>query len=204
MTEFQHAASPLETAYGSSTLHCFAFGDHEEDNVLVVDCLDRVAPGGYPTLRVQSACYTAEIFLSTDCDCHGQLHESLRRIHEDGGAVVYMICDGRGAGLLTKVRGLALGHSAGLDTHDAYTELGVETDPRRYDRVAIVLRQLGLTNVILLTNNPRKIDGLRENGITVHDERLLIPPTAASEPYLRTKASKMGHLLPQVMLPQDE
>lgn len=149
-------------------------------------------------MRVQSACYTAEIFRSTDCDCHGQLEQSLIRIHAEGGALIYMICDGRGAGLLTKVRGLSLGQSDGLDTHDAYVSLGVPTDPRDYGRVASALAHLGVRRVRLLTNNPRKIEGLVQHGIDVQDERLLIPPTAYSEPYLKTKASKMGHILPHL------
>jgi GTP cyclohydrolase II len=149
-------------------------------------------------VRVQSACYTAEIFRSTDCDCHEQLHRSLARIHEEGGALVYMICDGRGAGLLTKVRGLLLGATEGLDTQDAYVKLGVNPDPRDYTRVALTLDTLKLTAITLLTNNPRKISGLRDRGIDVEDERLLIDPTPASEEYLRTKAEKMGHLMPHL------
>jgi 3,4-dihydroxy 2-butanone 4-phosphate synthase/GTP cyclohydrolase II len=105
-----------------------------------------------------------------------------------------MLCDGRGAGLLMKVRGLALG-ADGLDTADAYKRLGVDLDPRRYERVAHCLKSLGLNEIRLLTNNPRKIAGLRQHGIAVLREPLLIPPTADSIEYLRTKQSKMGHLL---------
>jgi GTP cyclohydrolase II len=105
-----------------------------------------------------------------------------------------MLCDGRGAGLLTKVRSLALG-AAGLDTADAYEHLGVDLDPRRYERVAHCLKSLGFNEIRLLTNNPRKIEGLRHYGIAVLREPLLIPPTADSMAYLRTKQLKMGHLL---------
>jgi GTP cyclohydrolase II len=191
---YEHAESVIETIYGSSTLHCYSFGPHEEDNVLVVDCLDRGSPDR-PLIRIQSACYTGEIFRSTDCDCHEQLDVSLTRIHDEGGALIYMICDGRGAGLLTKVRGLALGRSEGLDTHDAYAALGVEVDPRDYTRVNTVASALGLQKVRLLTNNARKVEGLQKAGVDVVREPLEIPPTAASLPYLRTKATKMDHLL---------
>lgn len=193
MTPVEHAAAPLKTIYGESTLHCFSFGPHEEDNIL---CIEVPSDGAEPRLaRVQSACYTAEIFRSSDCDCHEQLHTSLAAIHEQGGLVVYMICDGRGAGLLTKVRGLALGAEQGLDTFDAYHKLGVEPDPRRYDQVARVLDALGLREVRLLTNNPRKIAGLEHHGIQVERVPLTIPATEDSRPYLQAKRDRFGHLL---------
>ncbi|MEZ5246308.1 MAG: GTP cyclohydrolase II RibA [Acidimicrobiales bacterium] len=191
---FDHASSPLKSVFGSAVLHCFSFGEHEEDNVLVIDCLDRSGQD-WPPVRVQSACYTAEIFRSTDCDCHGQLAASLRRVHAEGGLLVYMIADGRGAGLLTKVRGLSLGATEGLDTYDAYERLGVDSDPRDYSRVVEVLRYLCVTRLTLLTNNPRKVAGLESGGIAVQQEAILIEPTEDSLPYLLTKQEKMGHEL---------
>jgi GTP cyclohydrolase II len=188
----EHAVSPLKTAYGFARLHCYSFGPHEEDNILCVEAGDFRHSG---LVRVQSACYTAEIFRSTDCDCHEQLHKSLTLIHERGGLVVYMIADGRGAGLLTKVRGLALGASEGLDTFDAYHRLGVSPDPRSYDNVVGVLRDLGVSELRLLTNNPRKIAGLEAGGLRVIREPLEIASTLDSEPYLRSKREKFGHLL---------
>jgi GTP cyclohydrolase II len=190
----EHASCNFESHYGTARLHIYAFGEHEEDNLL---CIDARKPDDKdaPLVRVQSACYTAEIFRSTDCDCHEQLDTSLTLIHAVGGLLVYMICDGRGAGLLTKVRGLALGDTAGLDTFDAYQQLGVSPDPRNYERVAHVLRSLGATEVQLLTNNPRKIDGLEAAGISVSRVPLEIQPTEGSRAYLRTKQLKFGHLL---------
>ncbi|MCC2334255.1 GTP cyclohydrolase II [Cellulomonas wangsupingiae] len=188
----EHAVAPMRSAYGDSQLHCFSFGAHEEENVLCV------AVDGYLTsrlVRVQSACYTAEIFRSVDCDCHEQLDQSLQRVHDQGGVVVYMLADGRGAGLLTKIRGLSLNASRGLDTFDAYRELGVEPDPRDYTRIAAVLERLGLHEVKLLTNNPRKVEGLRRHGLVVDRVPLEIPPTTESLPYLATKRQKFGHLL---------
>ena len=187
-----HAETPIETTFGKGTMHCFSWGAHEEENILAVTAgeLD-----DHPLVRVQSACYTAEIFRSTDCDCHEQLETSLRRIHAEGGAVIYMLCDGRGAGLLTKIRSLALGVSDDLDTVEAYHRLGVELDPRRYGRVAEVIRQLELKQLRLLTNNPRKLDALREEGFEVEREPLEIEPTEASRPYLTTKRDKLEHLL---------
>lgn len=193
---FEHASCRFTSIYGSANLHIYSFGKHEEDNIL---CIEVPTPAGdslalSPLVRVQSACYTAEIFRATDCDCHEQLHESLTRVHQEGGLVVYMICDGRGAGLLTKVRGLALGDSHKLDTWDAYEALGVDPDPRNYSRVAAVLGDRGLTSVRLLTNNPRKIAGLEQAGFTVERAPLKIEATPASLPYLVTKQRKFGHL----------
>ncbi|WP_170970245.1 hypothetical protein [Nocardioides jishulii] len=196
-TAFEHASCDFVSHYGSGSLHVYSFGEHEEDNILCIEV--PAAPDGetdvaFPLVRVQSACYTAEIFRATDCDCHEQLHESLVRVHRDGGLVVYMICDGRGAGLLTKVRGLALGDTQNLDTWDAYEALGVEPDPRDYSRVAAVLKDRGLQSLRLLTNNPRKIVGLEEVGFDVEHVSLKIDATTSSLPYLITKQRKFGHL----------
>ncbi len=185
-------STPLTTVHGSFEFFCFAWGPHEEDNLL---CQLRAPLGKQPFVRVQSACYTAEIFRSLDCDCHAQLDRSLSRIAQEGGLLIYMLCDGRGAGLLQKVRGLALGHAHGLDTHDAYVSLEIPTDAREYDRAAQVLRHFGISTIRLLTNNPRKVTGLECHGIEVERSPLEISSTAQSRPYLQTKATKMGHLL---------
>jgi GTP cyclohydrolase II len=184
--------SPIETAYGAFDFYCFSWGRHEEDNIL---CATKTASEHRPLVRVQSACYTAEIFRSTDCDCHAQLDISLRRVAAEGGAVIYMLCDGRGAGLLSKVRGLALGNQQGLDTSDAYKAMGIPEDAREYHRAAVVLRHIGLTSLRLLTNNPRKLNGLIREGLDVQREPLEVPSTPESRPYLSTKARKMGHML---------
>ncbi|MHB1087558.1 MAG: GTP cyclohydrolase II [Acidimicrobiales bacterium] len=193
--EFVHAACDLRTRYGMGRFHCYQFGPHEEDNIL---CLQHGLMLQPVLVRVQSACYSGEIFQSTDCDCHEQLDESLTQIFADGGIFIYMICDGRGAGLLNKIRGLALGELEGLDTFDAYVQLGLEPDPRSYNRIGAVLRDLGVTSIRLLTNNPRKVLGLEEEGIGVERLALEIAPTKDSRPYLATKKRKMGHLLEQV------
>lgn len=195
-TAFEHASCNFASHYGSGTLHIYNFGEHEEDNILCIEVPppEEKVDVASRLVRVQSACYTAEIFRATDCDCHEQLHESLARVHREGGLVVYMICDGRGAGLLTKVRGLALGDTQNLDTWDAYEALGVEPDPRSYSRVAAVLEDRGLRSLRLLTNNPRKVAGLEEAGFDVERVSLKIDATTASLPYLVTKQRKFGHL----------
>lgn len=194
------ASTKLTTTHGDFDFHCFAWSDHEEDNVL---CLSKASTSADPVLcRVQSACYTAEIFQSLDCDCHEQLHTSLARIQAEGGALIYLLCDGRGAGLFTKTLGLELGRTEGLDTSEAYARLGVAQDPREYSRAAHVLSHLNIDHVRLLTNNPRKIAGLAAHGIKVDHISLEIPATTESAPYLETKATKMGHMLSQFSVPR--
>jgi len=192
VANFSHECAPLDTKFGQFDFHCFSWGSHEEDNIL---CASKQPWGDIPLIRIQSACYSAEIFRSKDCDCHDQLAGSLRKIAAEGGILIYMLCDGRGAGLLRKVRGLALGKSLGLDTHDAYMEMGIPLDGRKYDRAAELLRFFSCNRVKLLTNNPKKKDGLEKFGITVERVPLEIASTPESAAYLRTKAAKMGHML---------
>lgn len=186
------SSTVLDTKFGEFKFFCFAFGEHEDDNVIV----ELKEPLKNPVLvRIQSACYTSEIFRSTDCDCHEQLEASLERISREGGAFVYVLQDGRGAGLYKKVLGLELGRTKGLDTADAYKELGIPQDPRTYQRVGWVLKYLKISEIRLLTNNPRKLNGLADLGFKVQRQPLQIPPTEHSIDYLRTKKLKMGHLL---------
>jgi GTP cyclohydrolase II len=191
---FTKAATRLNTAYGDFDFLCYSWGPHEEDNIL---CMSNLNSTTEVLMRVQSACYTAEIFRSTDCDCHEQLDTSLKRIANEGGILIYMLCDGRGAGLLNKVRGLELGRTHNLNTSQAYEALNIPQDPRDYSRVVQVVQDLGIESVRLLTNNPRKIAGLQAAGIPVEDIRLEIPATSHSHDYLKTKALFMGHLMPQ-------
>lgn len=147
-----------------------------------------------PLVRIQSACFTAEIFRSLDCDCHEQLETSLKLISSEGGILIYILRDGRGAGIFPKVMGLNLGAVEGLDTAEAYDRLGIPRDPREYSKVVQVLSELQISSVRLLTNNPRKIKGLEKAGISVERVPLQIAPTSESRPYLNAKKSKLGHL----------
>jgi len=192
---FKKEKTKIKTVFGEFDFYCYSWGDHEEDNILCTANLMNQQEN--VLVRVQSACYTAEIFRSLDCDCHEQLETSLRRIAHEGGVLIYMLCDGRGAGLLNKVKGLELGISKGMDTADAYNELGLKPDPREYDRVIEVLKDLNIKSVKLLTNNPRKMDGLKQGGINVMRESLEIQATEFSRDYLKTKTKKMGHMMKQ-------
>lgn len=151
---FELETTKIETKFGNFIFHCFSWGTHEEDNILV---LENESIKFAPLVRIQSACYTAEIFRSLDCDCHAQLSKSQQLIASEGGYLIYMLCDGRGAGLLNKVRGLELGRLHGMDTSEAYRHLNIEQDPRNYSKVNEVLNHFKLKEIRLLTNNPRKL-----------------------------------------------
>ncbi len=186
------AFAPIRTTYGDFTIYVFSWSENEQDNVLV---LWKEPASPQPLVRIQSACYTGEIFSSLDCDCHWQLDTSLKSIHAEGGAFIYMLRDGRGAGLLTKIRGLHISHAEGIDTAAAYEQLGVPLDPRDYGQAIHVLRHFGWTSIRLLTNNPRKSKGLADAGLEVSREPLESTPTEHNSDYLRAKAEKLGHSL---------
>ena len=192
---YKYESTLIKTIYGDFEFCCFNWGEHEDDCVL---CLRVPTDHPVPLVRLQSACFTAEIFRSTDYECHEQLEVSLHMIQREGGNLVYMLRDGRGAGIFLKTKSLKLGITRGLDTADAYDFMGLPLDPRRYDRAACVLKHFGISSVRLLTNNPYKISGLEAEGIEVERVPLEIPPTRDSLPYLQTKKVKMGHFLRMV------
>jgi GTP cyclohydrolase II len=146
--------------------------------------------------RVHSECLTGDAFLSLRCDCGSQLRAALARIGaERRGVLVYLRQEGRGIGLFNKIRAYAL-QDEGLDTVDANVALGFEADARRYGVAAEVLHSLGIRQVRLMTNNPGKVKGLNDEGIQVVERiPLLVDQHSVNEHYLRTKASRLGHML---------
>src|SRR3954467_9911228 len=156
-------------------------------------------------VRVHSECLTGDVFHSQRCDCGQQLEDALTRIEDEGrGVLLYLAQEGRGIGLLNKLRAYKL-QEDGLDTVDANLELGLPADLRDYGIGAQILVDLGLSSIRLLTNNPKKIVGLEGYGLTVTDQiPIQHPPTAHNADYLRTKRDRMGHLLHHQGLPLDE
>lgn len=145
--------------------------------------------------RIQSECLTGEVFGSTKCDCKQQLDLALEIVNEHQGVVIYLRQEGRGIGIGNKVRAYAL-QEKGLDTVDANRVLGFPDDAREYQCAADILRDLQITSVKLLTNNPQKIAGLQKFGITVEGRAALHSrfPSTATKKYLEAKEKRMGHI----------
>ena len=153
--------------------------------------------GDVPTLaRIHSQCLTGDVFGSTRCDCGPQLRRALELIGREGrGAVVYQHQEGRGIGIINKIRAYAL-QDEGADTVEANERLGLAVDLREYRQCAEVLLDLGLRRVRVLSNNPEKIRALEEAGLHVSARVALeLPAAEAASRYLRTKKERMGHLL---------
>ena len=149
-------------------------------------------------VRLHSACLTGDAFGSRRCDCGDQLRLALRRLDREGGIILYLDQEGRGLGLANKMRAYQL-QDAGLDTLDANTTLGFDDDERDYGVAARMLQILGCTEVLLLTNNPAKLDGLSRAGIEVSGRiGLQVPSNPDNRRYLAAKAARAGHQLDPV------
>jgi GTP cyclohydrolase II len=147
-------------------------------------------------VRIHSECFTGDLLGSRRCDCGPQLHQAIRRMAAEGaGVLLYMAQEGRGIGLVNKLRAYTL-QDAGLDTLDANRALGFDADERSFFAAATMLKQLGITRLRLLTNNPQKIAGLTAHGITVAGRiSHAIAANGENDSYLETKARRFGHLL---------
>jgi 3,4-dihydroxy 2-butanone 4-phosphate synthase/GTP cyclohydrolase II len=154
-------------------------------------------------VRIHSQCLTGDIFDSLLCDCGSQLHQALQQLAEAGkGVLLYMRQEGRGIGLLSKLQAYKLQQEAGLDTVQANEALGFGPDLRHYGIGAQVLRDLGVRDIRLLTNNPKKVIGLDGYGLRIVERvPIQVPPNKKNERYLRTKKEKLGHLLDEVEPP---
>jgi len=150
-----------------------------------------------PTLvRIHSQCLTGDVFGSTKCDCGPQLHQTMQMIEREGrGAVVYQLQEGRGIGILNKIRAYAL-QDKGADTVEANERLGLAVDSRDYKQCAEVLFDLGLCQVRVISNNPLKLRALEEAGLRIVERvSIQVDSHQLAQKYLSTKKEKMGHLL---------
>src|SRR4051794_9855438 len=172
-----------------------AFGEDPVAVIVGTPDLSKPVP-----VRIHSACLTGDVFGSRRCDCGDQLQLALKRLQEAGGGIIlYLAQEGRGVGLANKMRTYKL-QDGGLDTVDANTTLGFDDDERDYGVAARMLQMLGCTRVVLLTNNPAKVDGLGNAGIEITGRMPIeTPVTSDNRRYLTAKASRAGHQLGHVI-----
>lgn len=187
--EMAKTTLPLEK-YGIFDCRVFKENDTGEEHlVLSRPC----APDKTPLVRIHSSCMTGDIFNSLRCDCHQQLHYALDQISKDGGLLIYMNQEGRGIGLGNKIKAYML-QNEGKDTVEANLNLGLPADAREYHMAANILRHDGISDLRLLTNNPAKVQGLLDYGVTrVKREAMPVFQTEHNQYYLETKRTRLNH-----------
>lgn len=194
LTIHRQVAARIPTRYGTFQLMLFTSSIDNKENLAFVmgDIHDRENV----LLRVHSECFTGDVLGSVRCDCGEQLDRALQMIaRARRGVVLYLRQEGRGIGLLDKLRAYNL-QDEGLDTVEANLKLGHQPDERDYTVASLIIRDLGIRSVNLITNNPKKISELRSLGIAVRERTSIeIPPRPENFNYLRTKVNRMDHLL---------
>ena len=186
-------SSRLPTAWGEFDMH--GFEDPESNKEHVVLTMGDVGDGEPVLTRVHSECLTGDALFSMRCDCGHQLHAALETIAKEGrGALFYLRQEGRGIGLLNKIKAYKL-QDEGADTVEANEQLGFGADMRDYSVLGPMVEHLGIKSVRLMTNNPRKVAALEENGVEVVERIALhTDSNPHNEKYLKTKAGKLGHM----------
>jgi GTP cyclohydrolase II len=191
------AEADFPTRFGHFRIHGFEGRSEDRLEEAVVLEMGGMAHGARPPLvRIHSQCLTGDVFHSLRCDCRAQLELALHMIADEGrGLLIYEHQEGRGIGLLNKLRAYEL-QDEGADTVEANERLGFKSDLRNYELPAGILQYFGLKSIRLLSNNPEKVAAMEAAGIRVHERVPCIAPAMDStELYLRTKKEKMGHLL---------
>lgn len=190
------AEADFPTRFGPFRIYGFeGFRGTETEEAVVLKAGDLSPELGAPLVRIHSQCLTGDVFHSLRCDCRSQLELALDQIVAEGrGLLIYEHQEGRGIGLMNKLRAYEL-QDQGRDTVEANEELGFDADLRDYALPAAILQYLNVTQVRLLSNNPQKVSALESAGIRVVERAPIIaPPLETTEAYLKTKREKMGHL----------
>jgi len=188
------AIASLPTEWGDFKIA--GYRSRISDEEFVVLFKGELRPDVPALVRIHSQCLTGDVFGSTKCDCGAQLHRTMQMIQEEGrGAIVYQQQEGRGIGILNKIRAYAL-QDEGADTVEANERLGLAIDSREYRQCAEVLFDLGLCQVKVISNNPGKLRALEEAGLEITERvSIEVPSSETAARYMQTKKEKMGHLL---------
>ena len=194
LTKVAEAAFP--TQFGAFRIYGFEGRDGDLTEEAVVLKMGDLSAGPPPLVRIHSECLTGDVFHSLRCDCRAQLEIALQSIAQEGrGLIVYEHQEGRGIGLLNKLRAYEL-QDQGADTVEANERLGFDSDLRSYQLPGAILQYFGLKAVRLLSNNPQKVEAVERAGVEVAERvPCLADVLDTRETYLRTKKEKMGHLL---------
>lgn len=188
------AERSIDTSIGKLNVKVFEDSAAEKEHMVMT--LGSLSSNNPPLVRIHSECLTGDVFGSRRCDCGPQLHQTLETMKKaGGGSVIYLRQEGRGIGLSNKIKAYAL-QDQGSDTVEANELLGFEPDERNFKVAVQILKQLGINQIKLMTNNPKKLEALEQEGIEITERiPVIVEPDELTRPYLLAKKQKLGHLI---------